>query len=808
MAPNTYANAENSYRQAYNRLKVACTLLERHLPLPDDGSELETPSLTPRERVDRVAQCALCRAELETLEPEERAGHGCNHQGQASRQDDENRSVTASDEGRHGSEVHAAKRGVQPNAGVIKQDLTVLEDKFDAFIVALSILTSLMSDEDGSQYENLLLEWTEFCGWLKDRADQTIRVLQAGVWGEQLTMRPVDTSPALSTTDDTGSGKDTTTTLAGTSSERPGTSTVDHKRIMEVYEVIEAAQTQLQNLEAVQSLHDDFSLMSKLVLKLPVADQRQYTQYVTSPIVKATPGSRWDKFWGWMQQLNDAAVQASLMHMCEKPGGQKSNSKGATCNNCGGVGHFTRACTSKSRSTVTGASVKVNLAVARISTRDDYNKYLPETKKQLGKCPGCNQAPHSYSRQFPFGKADWPSNRLETCPQFMSKSPKDRGELLEKLKGCFKCTSWKNMGDACFIKSKSNCTVTAGGSACSGIHHKLLHGSGVAFCHKVTVVPKKAHSSRKKSSCTDKPPDMNQPVLLEIQSLEVHGNNAKVMFDNGSTAVLVTHSFAERAGLEGRMVAYWLIVVGHERVLRHTMLYSFFLEDLYGIKHEVNAYGIDQISEDSAIVDLDGVRSVFPGAPKEVYNRPAGAIDILIGSMYRNLQPYGGEDSFTQGRLRLVRSHFGCGFILTGTHPSITSKENTITEHAKSLSNGVQVALGDMIPTMSCNRALTNMKIPEFFEAEEMGVAPARACKRCRGCVDCSFRNAMISREKQAVVRRMEDQLNYDAESHKVSVSYPWNRDILKLTDNLGQAIKFQTSVERRLLKDPKMCEF
>ena len=224
MAPNTYANAENSYRQAYNRLKVACTLLERHLPPPDDGSELSTPSLRPRERLDPVVQCALCRAELENLEPEERAGHVCNHQDQVLRQDDETQSAVASDEGRRGSEAQKVKRGVQPNAGVVKQDLTVLEDKFDAYIVALSIFTSLMNDEDGARYENLLLEWTEYCGWLKDRADQTIKVLQAGVWGEDPLMRHVDTASALSTTGNTGSSKDTATPPAGTSSNVPGTS--------------------------------------------------------------------------------------------------------------------------------------------------------------------------------------------------------------------------------------------------------------------------------------------------------------------------------------------------------------------------------------------------------------------------------------------------------------------------------------------------------------------------------------------------------------------------------------------------------
>ena len=95
-----------------------------------------------------------------------------------------------------------------------------------------------------------------------------------------------------------------------------------------------------------------------------------------------------------------------------------------------------------------------------------------------------------------------------------------------------------------------------------------------------------------------------------------------------------------------------------------------------------------------------------------------------------------------------------------------------------------------------------NLKIPEFFEAEELGVAPARSCKRCRGCKECSYRNTMISREHELVVKRVEDLIKHDPETNKVCVTYPWTEDVQKLTDNVNQAIAFQSSVERKLQKD------
>ena len=61
------------------------------------------------------------------------------------------------------------------------------------------------------------------------------------------------------------------------------------------------------------------------------------------------------------------------------------------------------------------------------------------------------------------------------------------------------------------------------------------------------------------------------------------------------------------------------------------MLYTLYLEGNRDEKHEVQAFAIDVISEDYVALDLLGVKSVFPGAPKEIYNRLEGAIDILNG---------------------------------------------------------------------------------------------------------------------------------------------------------------------------------
>ena len=90
-------------------------------------------------------------------------------------------------------------------------------------------------------------------------------------------------------------------------------SSQDHKRVLKVFEAVETAVTQLQNLSALHYLQEDFSLMNKIVLKLPFVEQTKYTDYVTSEVVKASTASRWEKFWTWFKQRHESAVQAGLM---------------------------------------------------------------------------------------------------------------------------------------------------------------------------------------------------------------------------------------------------------------------------------------------------------------------------------------------------------------------------------------------------------------------------------------------------------------------------------------------------------------
>ena len=141
--------------------------------------------------------------------------------------------------------------------------------------------------------------------------------------------------------------------------------------------------------------------------------------------------------------------------------------------------------------------------------------------------------------------------------------------------------------------------------------------------------------------------------------------SAVVLFDNSSTATLITHEYAAIAGYSGRPVNYALKATGFPVQQRSTTLYSFDLCDNTGQYHAVEALGIDLITDIPAKVDLSRLMDTFPKAPTGVWERPAGKVDIMLGANYRQLQPAGGlrRDGCAVDGLRLSESVFGCGWV-------------------------------------------------------------------------------------------------------------------------------------------------
>ena len=142
------------------------------------------------------------------------------------------------------------------------------------------------------------------------------------------------------------------------------------------------------------------------------------------------------------------------------------------------------------------------------------------------------------------------------------------------------------------------------------------------------------------------------------------------------------HRLAQDLGLEGKSCKYYLKTVGEGFLEKSSTLYHFWMEDREGHQHQLKALGIETITQSRAPISLDGVRDIFPEASDEVFYRGGGEIDILLGKNFCHLLPWA-DRSQTKDNLRLMDSLFGCGQVLTGSHPSILSKEVVLTTDAK-----------------------------------------------------------------------------------------------------------------------------
>ena len=170
-------------------------------------------------------------------------------------------------------------------------------------------------------------------------------------------------------------------------------------------------------------------------------------------------------------------------------------------------------------------------------TRAQLNRLMPEFKNSAGDCPICN-VQHTYDRKFPFGSAKFPANRLLNCPKWTALSTKDKAEKVQAVGGCKACKSWVHNFTNCRQSAQFKCKVKVSGNDCGGPHNTLLHGTGVAYCNNIRARVASLLNNREQ-------PGLERNVLLEIQQVEVNGKPATVLFDNGSSATLVTHNFAQ-----------------------------------------------------------------------------------------------------------------------------------------------------------------------------------------------------------------------------------------------------------------------
>ena len=417
-----------------------------------------------------------------------------------------------------------------------------------------------------------------------------------------------------------------------------------------------------------------------------------------------------------------------------------------------------------------------------------------KVKDEIGACPNCREE-HTYFKKW--DKINWPSDRLFTCKKFKDMSPKERGTLLEKLKACSRCTSWRHSRQSCPSPPTKCSTAKSDGTKCDKDHSYLVHDSGVAYCGVTKSLQSSSTSSSKFSNQNNDPSfsdvNIDQPTVYYLQDVPVNNTNivARTFFDNGSNRVLIRDDYAAQAGLMKKKVFWKLVVVGNEEPQAvESHLYLAELVDKSGKCWKIWGYGIDTIMK-AGTPNMSHLKKYFPHVPEEALKGLIDKeVDILVGLNMNHLMPAGGKGKNKHQGMRSKTSLFGCGWVLGGCHSDLQISSPQMSTQAAVM----RVAKIQVIPE--------SFQI-DFWESENMGVLPPPRCDRCIACHQsgtCSDRNRLLTEKQLAELDVITEKTKLV--DGKIWCDYPYKKDPACLPYNRAAALKVEEKVERDLIRD------
>ena len=173
---------------------------------------------------------------------------------------------------------------------------------------------------------------------------------------------------------------------------------------------------------------------------------------------------------------------------------------------------------------------------------------------------------------------------------------------------------------------------------------------------------------------------------------------------------------------------------------------------------------------------------------------------MLLGSEIASLHPDTLEKA---GDLKVMKSQFGTGYLVTGTHDSIKVEDIAWPESVSAIRQGrFKLVESDYV---SHKQVITVTQT----KGEELGVYCPKRCLKCKGCTDCAFSTRMLSDEEQFEYNLIEKGVEYNEVDKVFDVKYPFLKDPkIALTNNFRQAAAMAERLEKTLKKQDFVSEF
>lgn len=337
---------------------------------------------------------------------------------------------------------------------------------------------------------------------------------------------------------------------------------------------------------------------------------------------------------------------------------------------------------------------------------------------------------------------------VDACPKFLSRSVKERFDLLKEHHCCFSCLKKASrLHRASTCSRRKPCGEESNGVACKNFHHRLLHSS---------ETPKFMGGTSLK---TDE-------IMLPVATLKISAHNSSrlsnVMFDSGAQVTLIREAVAKELDLPGRRKKVSIMKVGGEEEEFETKVYDLRLHSFdEGRTYSIKAIGIDCISAiESRGYEMGEMKRAL-GISGAVPPRENGPIDLLVGVDHGFV-----HTGYTVEKCNLVAKRTPVGWIFYGGNRG----KNVIH------------------PTMHVS-LINEHELSDFWSTESMGV------------------NLRQPANKEFEKSDGKNEISCELSEGQWTVSFPWIRDPSLLPDNRSQAEGLLFAQERRLLRTPNLAK-
>ena len=250
---------------------------------------------------------------------------------------------------------------------------------------------------------------------------------------------------------------------------------------------------------------------------------------------------------------------------------------------------------------------------------------------------------------------------------FKGMSTKARGNLMEASGLCIICLGGIHTSAECKFAKGARFTCKLCGDA--HVHHWQLHGATVhgkvlhTHMGAVAVATGCGDGGVLAAVETDRGEGIacGSGVVLRLLQVVTVSNAPKclALWDPGSQVSLITHRYAKSAGLKGKNQKMVLTVAGGGTTEFDTQEYVLPLIDREGNVHDLQVYGMDDITSSIKEVnkkDMEVAIGMFPQVSPAIIENPSGRVDLLLGLSHIGLYP---TEVGTVGNLGLPRRDTG-----------------------------------------------------------------------------------------------------------------------------------------------------